>query len=48
MTSEIQTPKSEIASPFWLPVAALASRELVRFFRQRTRVIGALGQPILF
>lgn len=26
----------------------LASRELVRFFRQRNRVIGALGQPILF
>lgn len=23
-------------------------RELVRFFRQRTRVIGALGQPIIF
>jgi len=23
-------------------------RELVRFFRQRTRVVGALGQPIIF
>lgn len=32
----------------WLPVATLAQRELVRFFRQRTRIIGALGQPILF
>jgi ABC-2 type transport system permease protein len=33
-----------------LPLAAwaLARRELVRFVRQRSRVIGALGQPILF
>ena len=33
---------------FWLPIYTLASRELVRFFRQRTRVVGALGQPIIF
>ena len=33
---------------FWLPVWTLTQRELVRFFRQRTRVIGALGQPLLF
>jgi len=33
---------------FWLPVGTLTQRELVRFFRQRTRVIGALGQPLLF
>src|SRR5947207_12626234 len=33
---------------FWLAVWSLASRELIRFFRQRTRVIGALGQPVLF
>lgn len=33
---------------FWLPVWTLALRELVRFFRQRTRVIGALGQPLIF
>jgi ABC-2 type transport system permease protein len=39
------------ASPrghFWLPVWTLTLRELVRFFRQRTRVIGALGQPLMF
>jgi ABC-2 type transport system permease protein len=29
-------------------VGTLAERELVRFFRQRTRVFGALGQPIIF
>ncbi len=26
----------------------LAERELRRFFRQRTRIIGALGQPVMF
>ena len=29
-------------------VLTLAQRELVRFFRQRNRVIGALAQPIMF
>ncbi len=29
-------------------VAVLAKRDVVRFFRQRTRVVGALAQPILF
>lgn len=33
---------------FWLPVWTLTRRELVRFARQRTRVVGALGQPFLF
>jgi len=40
-----------VAAPsvgFWLPAWSLASRELVRFFRQRTRVVGALGQPFIF
>lgn len=34
-------------SPF-LTVWTLAVRELTRFFRQRTRVVGALGQPVIF
>jgi len=29
-------------------VVALTKRELIRFLRQRTRVIGAVGQPIIF
>jgi ABC-2 type transport system permease protein len=33
---------------FWLPVWTLTVRELVRFFRQRTRIVGALGQPVIF
>ena len=37
-----------IGSIFWLPIWTLAVRELVRFFRQRTRVVGALGQPLIF
>ncbi len=32
----------------WAAVGTLAERELVRFFRQRTRLIGALGQPLIF
>jgi ABC-2 type transport system permease protein len=32
----------------WTAAASLAYRELVRFFRQRNRVIGAIGQPIIF
>ena len=31
-----------------LAVYTLALRELVRFFRQRTRIVGALGQPLIF
>lgn len=33
---------------FWLPVVTLAWREVLRFCRQRSRVIGAFGQPLLF
>jgi ABC-2 type transport system permease protein len=36
------------AASFWLPVWTLAVRELVRFVRQRTRIVGALGQPVIF
>lgn len=32
----------------WSAAYALAARELVRFFRQRTRIVGALGQPVIF
>ncbi len=31
-----------------LPAASLWRRELVRFFRQPNRVMGALGQPLIF
>jgi ABC-2 type transport system permease protein len=32
----------------WATIRVLAVRDLVRFFRQRSRVVGALAQPILF
>jgi len=32
----------------WPVVGTLCQRELVRFFRQKNRVLGALGQPIIF
>jgi len=37
------------SATFWyLPVWSLWRREIVRFLRQRSRVIGALGTPIVF
>jgi ABC-2 type transport system permease protein len=33
---------------FWLPLATLWRRELVRFVRERSRLTGSLGTPILF
>lgn len=36
------------APPLWRPALSLAHRELVRFLRQRTRIVGALGQPLIF
>lgn len=32
----------------WLPTLSLWRREIVRFVRQRSRVIGALGTPVVF
>jgi ABC-2 type transport system permease protein len=39
---------AELRTPFWPPAVALARRELVRFLRQRSRVVGAFGQPVIF
>src|SRR5215510_2045147 len=33
---------------FFLPLASLCQREIVRFLRQRSRVVGALGTPLVF
>ena len=33
---------------FWLPVGTLCWRELVRFYRQKGRLVGALGTPLVF
>jgi ABC-2 type transport system permease protein len=44
MPTTIEMPRPGILLPAW----TLAQRELIRFFRQRSRVIGAFGQPLLF
>lgn len=33
---------------FWLPVATLWQRELVRFWREKARVLGFVGSPLVF
>ena len=41
--------ESAVARPSpWVAARSLCGRELVRFFRQRNRVFGAIGQPIIF
>ncbi len=37
-----------VKSGFWLPAFSLWQRELVRFYRQRSRVIGVIGSPLIF
>ena len=33
---------------FWLPVLTLWQRELIRFWREKARVLGFVGSPLLF
>lgn len=47
-TSPVTLPPTGPMKQFLLPIFTLAQREIVRFLRQRTRVTGALVQPILF
>jgi ABC-2 type transport system permease protein len=35
-------------SAFWRPVATLWWREIIRFVRQRSRLLGAFAQPLVF
>ncbi len=45
----VPTPSLELTHPRpWLVVGTLLQREFVRFIRQRHRVFGALGQPLIF
>jgi ABC-2 type transport system permease protein len=46
MASDIRSNATTV--PPWPVVGTLCERELVRFFRQKNRVFGALGQPIIF
>jgi ABC-2 type transport system permease protein len=44
MNTKNQTPSSN----FWLAAFTLCRRELVRFYRQRSRMIGVIGSPLIF
>ncbi|RLS51735.1 MAG: ABC transporter [Planctomycetota bacterium] len=39
---------SGLFAAYVLPITMLVEREFVRFFRQRSRVVGALAQPVIF
>lgn len=44
-----QIPSAAVARPSaWLAVLTLWQREVVRFLRQRSRIVGALGSPVVF
>ncbi|MEZ6062907.1 MAG: ABC transporter permease [Planctomycetaceae bacterium] len=47
MNSSVLTAEQESPTA-WPAVWALTSREIVRFLRQRTRIVGAIGQPVIF
>ena len=47
--SRIAAPaRPTVASVAWLATLTLTQREIVRFVRQRSRVVSALGSPIIF
>ena len=41
-------PKTSLASSLWIPAYSLWRRELVRFYRQKARVVGVIASPLLF
>lgn len=44
----VRPAETAVAPRPWLAAGTLCTRELVRFVRQRNRVFGAIGQPIIF
>ena len=47
-TITVPSSTSNATVPPWPVIGTLCQRELMRFFRQKNRVFGALGQPIIF
>ena len=41
-------PEKQTEPGFFLPLVTLWWRELLRFYRQRSRVIGVVGSPLVF
>lgn len=48
MTTTLEQPRNTAAPGIWTPAYSLWLREIVRFYRQRSRVIGVLATPLLF
>jgi ABC-2 type transport system permease protein len=47
-TAALSRPIAPASAGVWLPAFTLWWREIVRFYRQRTRVIGVLASPLVF
>jgi ABC-2 type transport system permease protein len=44
----IQAPGNSLTASLWTPAYSLWRRELVRFYRQKARVVGVIASPLLF
>jgi ABC-2 type transport system permease protein len=44
----VKEPVQNVRSSFLLSASVLCRREILRFLRQRSRIIGALGSPLIF
>lgn len=48
MTTTLERPRPASAPGIWIPAYSLWLREIVRFYRQPTRVVGVIASPLLF
>ena len=48
ITAALPHPAKPAAPGIWLPAYSLWQRELVRFYRQRARVVGVVASPLIF
>lgn len=44
----VSTPRTSATQSLWTPAYSLWRRELVRFYRQKARVVGVIASPLLF
>ncbi len=47
-TAHLAPVKSSLSASVWTPAYSLWRRELVRFYRQKARVVGVIASPLLF
>ena len=48
VTLPVQQKASTSSSSLWIPAYSLWRRELVRFYRQKARVVGVIASPLIF